>query len=204
MHGAPLQEPQMNRGITAPRLPVTILHSTVQNPLTFFCRSCGYPMAIRVRMVPCAHMVCLTCGESAVEQSQTCGVCSQVPTGFEYLHPLDRPEVCLEPNCGEAFLNLRSLAYHREIIHRENPSDASPSDGGLRNYTDNRRNTPNTTTNSFCIPSGDTGDHLQAMMDNDSYAIPNINVARGPSSALPTSGLGAVFAAEDDDDLDLS
>jgi len=56
-----------------------------------------------------------------------CPTCTKNVTNMEYLHPGDRPEICNEPNCGKAFLNMRSLSYHREMVHEQVSKECSPS-----------------------------------------------------------------------------
>jgi len=56
-----------------------------------------------------------------------CPTCTNNVTNMEYLHPGDRPEICNEPNCGKAFLNMRSLSYHREMVHEQVSKECSPS-----------------------------------------------------------------------------
>jgi len=218
-------------------------------------------MSIRVRMMPCSHMVCLSCAQEAIEGFSCC-VCSQSSTAFEYLHPLDKPEICTEPDCGQIFLNLRSLAYHREVAHGYSLTDASPSDTGAGEPNDtlddastgyaearteslSRSSVPwnkqgnnnmemafnNNTSQQqpqqkislyagsnygnqslSNTATGVLGSHPQSRMVqlpavSSTYPVvsnqPMISASRPlEPSNVATSGLGAVFAAEDDDDLD--
>ncbi|KFH16244.1 hypothetical protein TGMAS_236270 [Toxoplasma gondii MAS] len=83
-----------------------------------FCPVCTRPSVQRCRTVPCRHLSCGSCAEE-MRTAGRCSTCGAGVTDLEDLHPSDELHICRETeDCGAAFLNAASLAYHSLMVHQ--------------------------------------------------------------------------------------
>jgi len=78
------------------------------------CPKCGVPMAVKIRMAPCYHVMCGACGLKSKE-SKKCIVCYQPIKYIESLSPSVRWYIC--KRSGRAFATAKDLAYSDFIEH---------------------------------------------------------------------------------------
>ncbi|KAK2194872.1 bifunctional Zinc finger C2H2-type/Zinc finger [Babesia duncani] len=103
--------------------------SSIKIGAGIFCK-CGVPYTSRFRIIPCHHVICNECKDSAVYSSK-CSECQSPLDDVETIHPNDELLKCTIKGCNKGFLNFPSLKLHCERQH--NTSAFSIDDFYMRN-----------------------------------------------------------------------
>eukprot|EP00743_Colponemidia_sp_Colp-15_P011335 GILK01012631.1.p1 GENE.GILK01012631.1~~GILK01012631.1.p1 ORF type:complete len:208 (-),score=6.39 GILK01012631.1:150-773(-) len=83
---------------------------------TVFCPSCDLPIILRCRVIPCNHLMCMTC---AKQSTPRCLSCSVATTDMEPIAEGDAVFICHFPQCRRAFLTDVSFTEHQQAVHPE-------------------------------------------------------------------------------------